>query len=107
MNNAIQELKASDKVPGNGKWLRQRFRDADNAGGGGSRDNKVTFGDALGEFRKVLGYDDSNHRCFIDPVFPESEIQTIKDIHYGAAINSSSLREQNLLLDAYLPPEWD
>ena len=106
MNKAIQELKASDKVPGDGKWLRQRFRDADKADGG-SRDNKVTFGDALGEFRKVLGYDDSNHRCFIDPVFPESEIQTIKDIQYGAAINKYSHREQNLLLDAYLPPEWD
>ena len=77
MNNAIQELKASDKVPGNGKWLRQIFKDADKAGGGGSRDNKVTFGDALGEFRKALGYDDSNYRCFIDPVYANNTIQCI------------------------------
>ena len=51
--------------------------------------------------------DDSGLRCFIDPVYTSKEIQTINDIKYGTAFNDMTGQDQDLMLDAYLPPDTD
>ena len=51
--------------------------------------------------------DDSNPLCFIDPVFAKNEVKQIKDIQYGSAFNDKKGKQEDLLLDAYLPPDSD
>ena len=50
---------------------------------------------------------DSNPLCFIDPVFSGNSIQTIKDMQYGSAYNDKTEKQQDLMLDAYFPPDSD
>ena len=53
--------------------------------------------------------DDNNSkaRCFIDSVFKEDQIQVFEDIQYGSAYNQMTEQQQDLMLDAYLPPNSD
>ena len=45
--------------------------------------------------------------CFIDPVYTLDDIIIRKDIQYGSAFNHATNQTQDLLLDAYLPPNSD
>ena len=49
----------------------------------------------------------SKPRCFIDKVFASDSIQEKKNIQYGSNFNPSTWSNENLMLDAYLPPESD
>ena len=49
----------------------------------------------------------SEPRCFIDKVFASDSIQEKKNIQYGSNFNPSTWSNENLMLDAYLPPESD
>ena len=49
----------------------------------------------------------SGPRCFIDPVFADAQIQVMEDIQYGSAFNAMTGQQQDLMLDAYLPPDSD
>ena len=51
--------------------------------------------------------DDSTARCFIDPIFEEDEINRVNNIKYGSAIIHETQQQQDLLLDAYFPPDSD
>ena len=49
----------------------------------------------------------STPHCFIDPVYTQDQIQVMQDIQYGSAYNHKTQQEQDLMLDAYLPPDSD
>ena len=50
---------------------------------------------------------DSDLRCFIDPVFSDDSILTTNNIQYGSAYNDKTEQQQDLILDAYFPPDSD
>lgn len=45
--------------------------------------------------------------CFVDRVWPWTDVQVRRDIGYGSAVNPFTGLDQDLLLDIYLPPESD
>ena len=49
----------------------------------------------------------STPHCFIDPVWTQDQIQVTPDIQYGSAYNHKTQQEQDLMLDAYMPPDSD
>ena len=75
------------------------------ARGWACKDNIVTFDSLLKEYTDKMEGPDL--QCFIDPVFSGDSIQTIKNIPYGSAYNTKTEQQQDLMLDAYFPPDSD
>ena len=50
---------------------------------------------------------DSDVRCFIDPIYDDRDVRVLEDISYGSAKNAATDQQQDLLLDAFLPPTSD
>jgi acetyl esterase/lipase len=45
--------------------------------------------------------------CFIDESFSKESINSMIDIQYGSAFNHKTNETENLMLDAYFPPDSD
>ena len=52
-------------------------------------------------------WDGSGARCFIDPVFKSNKLRILKDIQFGSNYNPKTEQQEDLLLDAYFPPDSD
>lgn len=46
-------------------------------------------------------------QCYLDPLWPASSLSVVTDIAFGSAFNNKTGAQQELLLDAYLPPDSD
>ena len=132
----MNKLIKSDEVPGDKKFLKNVFKKADKGDGkkdgkvkfdsllesftkaledeaedeaeeevDSSEEPESDVSEQEGEVDEED--DDSNPRCFIDPVFAKNEIKQIPDIQYGSADIKNGKQQQDLMLDAYLPPDSD